>query len=157
MKTTGKINSSLNDERRITMSKKKIIIILGIIGVILVIVGGVFWYEYKTEALGKPFICSSVDNNGKFSGVATTFSANSTQVNLVSKSNKSYIKEAEITWYNYKDSNKALKTEVVQVKDGYFISTLSREEGLKSGSYIAYIMINNKKQVSLEKAEFTVN
>lgn len=53
--------------------KKKVSLIL--VAVFAVVICAALLVNYKTDDLGKPAICISIDENGNCTGTATTFAA----------------------------------------------------------------------------------
>ena len=134
--------------------KKKVSLIL--VAVFAVVICAALLVNYKTDDLGKPAICISIDENGNCTGTATTF-ADVEQVAFVCQRKKPFIGNATISWYSDSDNNTPIKTETVSAnKAGYYVSTFSQEDGLTTGDYHAYIDISYALGSSKSVANFTV-
>lgn len=135
--------------------KKKVSLILA--AVFAVVICAALLVNYKTDDLGKPVICISIDENGNCTGTATTFAADVEQVAFVCQRKKPFIGKATISWYSDSDNNTPIKTETVSAnKAGYYVSTFSQEDGLTTGDYHAYIDISYALGSSKSVANFTV-
>ena len=135
--------------------KKKVSLIL--VAVFAVVICAALLVNYKTDDLGKPAICISIDENGNCTGTATTFAADVEQVAFVCQRKKPFIGNATISWYSNSDNNNPMKTETVSAnKAGYYVSTFSQEDGLTTGDYHAYIDISYALGSSKSVANFTV-
>lgn len=133
--------------------KKKVSLIL--VAVFAVVICAALLVNYKTDNLGQPAICVSIDENGNCTGTATTFAADVEQVTFVCQRKKPFIGNATISWYS--DNNTPIKTEMVSAnKAGYYVSTFSQEDGLTTGDYHAYIDISYALGSSKSVANFTV-
>jgi hypothetical protein len=130
------------------------ILIIGLFAALLV--------DYKTNNLKKPFVCSSINDDGKIINKnigrkVAKFSSSTDKIYFVCERNKFFIKKAKITWYSNEDNKSPIKTENVKSnKDGYFISQISKAEGLKKGSYHAYIDIKSGLELSKEVVNFNI-
>lgn len=133
-------------------------IIAAVAAAVIVVAGCVaFLVDVKTESLGTPAFCVSMDENGSYKGKAESFAGDVEQIVFACKNNKFYVKEATITWYSDSDNINPVKTEIVSAnKAGYFVSTFSKAEGLAAGEYHAYIDVNTISGVSKSVANFTV-
>lgn len=139
----------------VIIMKKRMILILS--AVLLVAVLSALLVNYKTDNIGKPAICISIDDNGNFTGTSTTFSADVEQVTLVCKRNKPFIGDAIITWYSDTNNNTPIKTEIVPAnKSGYYVSTFSKADGMTIGDYHAYIDVSYALGSSKSVANFTI-
>ncbi|EGJ47383.1 hypothetical protein HMPREF0866_00323 [Ruminococcaceae bacterium D16] len=137
------------------MMKKKVSLIL--VAVLAVVICMALLVNYKTDNLGQPAICVSIDENGNCTGTATTFAADVKQVVFVCQRKKPFIGNATISWYSDNDNNTPIKTETVSAnKAGYYVSTFSQEDGLTTGDYHAYIDISYALGSSKSVANFTV-
>lgn len=135
--------------------KKKVSLIL--VAVFAVVICAVLLVNYKTDDLGNPAICISIDENGNCTGTATTFAADVEQVAFVCQRKKPFIGNATISWYSDSDNNTPIKIETVSAnKTGYYVSTFSQEDGLTTGDYHAYIDISYALGSSKSVANFTV-
>ena len=100
------------------MIKKKVSLIL--VAVLAVVICMALLVNYKTDNLGQPAICASIDENGNCTGTATTFAADVKQVVFVCQRKKPFIGNATISWYSDNDNNTPIKTETVSAnKAGY--------------------------------------
>lgn len=137
------------------MMKKKVSLIL--VAVFAVVICGALLVNYKTEDLGKPAICLSVDENGNCTGTAATFTADVEQVVFVCQRKKPFIGNATISWYRDSDNNTPIKTETVSANQGgCYVSTFSQADGLTTGDYHAYMDISYVFGRSKSVANFTV-
>ena len=135
--------------------KKKVSLIL--VAVFAVVICAALLVNYKTDNLGQPAICVSIDENGNCTGTATTFAADVEQVTFVCQRKKPFIGNATISWYSDSDNNTPIKTEMVSAnKAGYYVSTFSQEDGLTTGDYHAYIDISYALGSSKSVANFTI-
>ena len=135
--------------------KKKVSLILA--AAFAVVICAALLVNYKTDDLGKPAICISIDENGNCTGTATTFAADVEQVAFVCQRKKPFIGNATISWYSDSDNNTPIKTETVSAnKAGYYVSIFSQEDGLTTGDYHAYIDISYALGSSKSVANFTV-
>lgn len=135
--------------------QKNVLLILT--AVLAIVICAALLVNYKTDDLGKPAICISIDENGNCTGTATTFAADVEQVAFVCQRKKPFIGNATISWYSDSDNNTPIKTETVSAnKAGYYVSTFSQEDGLTTGDYHAYIDISYALGSSKSVANFTV-
>lgn len=135
--------------------QKNVLLILA--AVLAVVICAALLVNYKTDDLGKPAICISIDENGNCTGTATSFAADVEQVAFVCQRKKPFIGNATVSWYSDSDNNTPIKTETVSAnKAGYYVSTFSQEDGLTTGDYHAYIDISYALGSSKSVANFTV-
>lgn len=127
------------------------------VAVLAVMICAALLIHYKTDDLGQPVICISIDENGNFTGAAATFATDVEQVTFVCRRKKPFIGKATISWYSDSDNNTPVKTETVSVnKAGYYVSTFSQEDGLTTGDYHTYIDVSYALGKSKSVANFTV-
>ncbi len=137
------------------MMKKSVSFIL--IAVFAIAICAALLVNYKTDDLGQPVICVSIDENGNCEGTATTFAADVEQVVFVCQRKKPFIGKATITWYSDNDNNTPIKTQTVSAnKAGYYVSTFSQADGLTTGDYHAYIDVSYALGSSKSVANFTI-
>ena len=135
--------------------KKKVSLILA--AVFAVVICAALLVNYKTDDLGKPAICISIDEMENCTGTAATFAADVEQVVFVCQRKKPFIGNATISWYSDSDNNTPIKIETVSAnKAGYYVSTFSQEDGLTTGDYHAYIDISYALGSSKSVVNFTV-
>lgn len=76
---------------------------------------------------------------------------------FVCQRKKPFIGNATISWYSDSDNNTPIKTETVSVsKAGCYVSVFSKEDGLTTGDYHAYIDISYALGSSKSVANFTI-
>ncbi|MBU3216770.1 hypothetical protein LL033_16730 [Clostridium estertheticum] len=140
---------------------KKIIICVTV--VVTLIVAGVFFRNFRFEM--------GADNFGNI-GVSGEIMCNDDEIHMAQTNQfpsgikkiyyeavakKRSIKEAEITWYNGEGNENPIKTEKVnRNNEGGFVSSITKGEGLKIGSYHVQIKIKSKSEFKTEEIKFVV-
>ncbi|MBB6696587.1 hypothetical protein [Clostridium algidicarnis] len=122
-------------------------VVIASVVVILMLVGVYFVYTYYNKPkIVDGVVSKSIDDNGKPLSIATEFSKEEA-VHFFAKSNRFWIKKAQIVWYKEKHAkeNRFLIEEGIDVNDaGYFFSKLSVPEGLETGHYFVNIYVDGK-------------
>lgn len=138
-------------------------IIISVIVVVILIASGMLFRNYRFELGDKNFgnigvFGEKVGSDNEVHMMQTDkFPAEIDKIYYEAVPQKRSIKEAEITWYNSEGNENPIKTEKVnRNKDGVFISSITKEEELKSGSYHVEIKIKNKSEIKTEDIKFVV-
>lgn len=132
--------------------------ILMVVGVIVLLVGVYFVYEYVTEPkMVAGVVSKNIDDKGNPVDKTTTFSPEDT-VYFSAKQNRFWIKKAQVVWYKDEiaTANRIYVEEKVKVnKAGYFSANLSVPEGLEEGHYGVTIFVDGA-DIMETKAKFDV-
>ncbi|MER2192190.1 MAG: hypothetical protein ABS951_14615 [Solibacillus sp.] len=129
-----------------------------VVGVIILLVGVYFVYEYVTEPkMVDGVVSKNMDDKGNPVDATADFSPEDT-VYFSAKRNRFWIREAEVVWYKDEiaTENRIYVEEKVKTnKAGYFSAKLSVPEGLEEGHYGVTIYVDGAKIIET-KAEFDV-
>lgn len=132
--------------------------ILMVVGVIVLLLGVYFVYEYVTEPkMVAGVVSKNIDDKGNPVDKTTTFSPEDT-VYFSAKQNRFWIKKAQVVWYKDEiaTANRIYVEEKVKVnKAGYFSANLSVPEGLEEGHYGVTIFVDGA-DIMETKAKFDV-
>lgn len=151
-----KTNNTVGGIRVEQLDLKKILI--KVVGIIVILVGVYFVYEYVTEPkIVDGVVSKNIDDKGNPVEVTAEFSPEDT-VYFSAKRNRFWIKNAEVVWYKDEiaTANRIYVEEKVKVnKAGYFSAKLSVPEGLEEGHYGVTIYVDGKEIMEI-KDEFDV-
>ncbi|AWE09288.1 hypothetical protein DCE79_11560 [Lysinibacillus sp. 2017] len=133
-------------------------ILIKVVGIIVILVGVYFVYEYVTEPkIVDGVVSKNVDDKGNPVEVTAEFSPED-EIYFSAKRNRFWIKNAEVVWYKDEiaTANRIYVEEKVKVnKAGYFSAKLSVPEGLEEGHYGVTIYVDGK-EIMETKDEFDV-
>ena len=133
-------------------------ILTKVVGVIVLLVGVYFVYEYVSEPkMVDGVVSKKIDDKGNPVDVTAEFTPED-MVHFSAKQNRFWIKKAQVVWYKDEiaTANRIYVEEKVKVnKAGYFSANLSVPEGLEEGHYGVTIYVDGADIIET-KAEFDV-